>query len=71
MRKILVEFSSFISITYVICFQVKYNSYCDTQLCNCREEFVFKPITNQFDIFVGCNLSFNRSINASYLEMDR
>ena len=43
MRKILLEFSSFI--------------YCYTQLCNYREEFVFKPFSSQFNIVVGCNLS--------------
>ena len=57
----LLEFSSFIS--------VRYDSYCYTQLCNYREQFVFKPISSQFNI-VGCNLSFTRSLNASYPEMD-
>ena len=46
-------------------------SYCYTQLCNYREEFVFKPISSQFNIVADCNLSFTRSLNASYLEMDR
>ena len=45
-------------------------SYRYTQLCNYREEFKFKPISTQVDIFVGCNLSFTRSLNVSYLEMD-
>ena len=45
-------------------------SYSYTQFCNYREEFVFKPISSQFNIFVGCNLNFSRSLNASYLEMD-
>ena len=45
-------------------------SYCYTQLCNYREQFVFKPISSQFNIVVGCNLSFNRSLNACYVEMD-
>ena len=35
-------------------------SHCYTQLCNYREEFVFKPISNQLSILVGCNLSFTR-----------
>ena len=34
-----------------------YKSYCYTQLCNYREEFVFKPISNQLNILVGCNLN--------------
>ena len=43
-------------------------SYCYTELCNYREEFVFKPISSQFKIFVGCNLNLTRSLMASYLE---
>ena len=39
-------------------------SYCYTQLCNYREQFVFKPISSQFNIVAGCNLSFTRSLNA-------
>ena len=42
--------------------------YSHTQLCNYREEFVFKPISNQLNILVGSNLSFTRSLNAFYLE---
>ena len=45
-------------------------SYCYSQLCNYREGFKFKPISSQFNIFVGCNLNFTRSLNASYFEMD-
>ena len=45
-------------------------SYCYTQMCNYKEEFVLKPISNQLNILVGCNLSFIGSLNASYLEMD-
>ena len=42
-KKVLLKFSSFISIRYgVICF-----------LCIYREEFVFKPIRSQFNIVVG------------------
>ena len=41
-----------------------------TQLCNYREEFVCKPISNQLNILVGCNLSFTWSVNVYYLEMD-
>ena len=44
-------------------------SYSYTQLCNYREEFVFKPISNQLNILVGCNLSFTGPSNASYFEM--
>ena len=43
---------------------------CYTQLCNYREEFVFKPISNQLNILADSNLSFTRSLNVSYLEMD-
>lgn len=39
---------------------------CYTQLCNYREEFVSKPISNQLNILVGCNLSFKRSLNETY-----
>ena len=46
-------------------------SYCLTQLCNYRGEFVFKHITNYLDIFVACYLGLTRSFNASYFEMDR
>ena len=35
-----------------------------------QSTFVFIPISNQLNIVVGCNLSFTRSLNASYLEMD-
>ena len=45
-------------------------SYCYTQLCDYREEFEFKSISNQLNILVSCNLNFTRSLNASYLEMD-
>ena len=55
----LLKFSSFISIRYVICF-----------LCNYREEFVLKTIRSQFNIVLGCNLSFIRYLNASHLELD-
>ena len=49
----LLEFSSFISVRYVNYFQVKYNSYYYTTLCNYKEEFVFKSISSQYDIAVG------------------
>ena len=45
-------------------------SYCYTRLCNYREAFVFKPISNQLNILVGCSLSFIRYINASNLNMN-
>ena len=44
-------------------------SYCHTQFCNYREEFVFKPISNQLNILVGCNLRFTGSLNTFYLEI--
>ena len=37
-------------------------------MCNCREGYVFKSISSQFNIAVGCNLSFARLLNASYLK---
>ena len=66
----MLEFSFFISIRYVICFRVKYKSYCYTQLCNYKEEFVFEPINNELNIPAGCILFFTKSLNASYLKMD-
>ena len=45
-------------------------SYCYTQLCNYREEFVLKPFSDWLNILVTCNLSFTWSLNASYLEID-
>ena len=70
MRKVLLEFSSFISLRYVMSLSKVQKSYCYTQLCNYREEFVFKPISNQLNILVGCNLSFTRSLKAFCLKMD-
>ena len=32
--------------------------------------FIFKLISNQLNILVGCNLTFTKSLNASYFEMD-
>ena len=32
--------------------------------------YVFKPISNQLNIFVGCIFSFTQSLNSSYFEMD-
>ena len=46
------------------------HNYCYTQLSNYREEFVFKSISNQLNVFLGSTLSFTRSLNASYPEMD-
>ena len=43
------------------------HSYCYTQLCNYKEEFVF---SKQLNIVVDFNLNFTRSLNAVYLEMD-
>ena len=45
-------------------------SYCYTQLRNYKEKFVCKPISSQFHIFLGWNLSFTRFLNVSYFEMD-
>ena len=44
-------------------------SDCYTQLCYYGEEYVVKPMSNQLSIFLGCNLSFTKSLKASYLEM--
>ena len=32
-----------------------------------RKTFVYKPISNQLNILVVCNLSFSKSLNTSYL----
>ena len=45
-------------------------SYCYTQLCNYRKDFLFEPVSDQLQIFVGCNLSFSRPLNAFYLKMN-
>ena len=45
-------------------------SDCYIQLCNYREHVALKPISNQLNIPGACNLSFTRSLNVSYLEMD-
>ena len=45
-------------------------SDCYTQLYNYREDFIFKPISNQLNTLVGCNLGFTKSLNVSYLKMD-
>ena len=44
------------------------NSYHYIQLRNYRKSFVYEPVSNQLQIFWGCNLNFTRSLNASYLE---
>ena len=33
-----------------------------------RKAFVFEYFSNQLNIFVGCNLSFTKSLNTSYIE---
>ena len=45
-------------------------SYCYNKLCNYKEDFVLKPISNISNTFVCCNLSFTRSLNVSYFQMD-
>ena len=45
-------------------------SYCYTQLSNYRKKMAFKPISSQFNIFVGCNLNFTGSLNAFNLKID-
>ena len=35
-----------------------------------RKVFVFKPISKQLNIIVGCNLSFTKSLDTSYFEMN-
>ena len=56
----------FISVRYIIATELLLQqSYCYTQsiLCNYSEAFVFKPISNQLNIFVGYNLGFTRLLN--------
>ena len=38
-------------------------------MCIYRKAFVFKPISKQLNILVGCNLSFTKSLNTSYFAM--
>ena len=33
-----------------------------------RKAFVFKSISDQLNVLVGCNLSFTKSLNTSYFE---
>ena len=49
-----------------LCFEAKYSRVTNTL----KYVFIFKPFSNQLNIFVGCNLSFTKSLNASYFEMD-
>ena len=51
---------------YILLFEVKYSRVTNTR----KHVFTFKPISNQFNILVGCNLSFTNSLNASNFEMD-
>ena len=39
-------------------------------MCIYGKKIVFKPISNQLNILVGCNLSFTQSLNTSYLEVN-
>ena len=39
-------------------------------MCIYRKVFVFNPISNQLNVLVGYNLSFNKSLNTSYFEID-
>ena len=66
------EFSPFISGKYVYNMFLRkiQQSHCYTKLCNYSEEFVLKPISNISNIIVCCNLSFTRSLNVSYFQMD-
>ena len=41
-----------------------------THLHNCRKVSAFEPISNQLHFLMSYNLSFTRSLSASYLEMD-
>ena len=66
MRKKLLGFSFFVSIKYIVFFLSKIQQkYLYTQMCIQRKAFVFKPISNQLNILVGCNLSLTKSLNTS------
>ena len=52
MRKLLLEFSTFISGRCDMFLTKVQQSYCYTQLCNYREEFLIKPISNQLNILL-------------------
>ena len=51
---------------------IKYNRVTNTlkYICIYRKAFVFTPTSNQLNVLVGCNLSFTKSLNTSYFEMD-
>ena len=51
-------------------FNKNQQDYCYTNLCNYREEFVLKPISNISNILVCYNLSLTRSLNVSYFQTD-
>ena len=53
-----------------MCLRKIQQSYCHTKLCNYRENFVLKPISNISNIIVCCNLNFTRSLIVSYFQMD-
>ena len=46
---------------------IKYNRVTNT-LKYVPTTFVIKPISKQLNILVGCNLSFTKALNTSYLE---
>ena len=39
-------------------------------MCIYSKAIVFKPISKKLNIILGCNLSFTKSLNTSYFEMD-
>ena len=39
-------------------------------MCIYRKAFAFKPICNQLNILVDCNLSFTKSLNTSYFKVN-
>ena len=65
----LLEFSSFVLVCHMLLRKVQ-QSYCDTKLCDYTEELILKPISNISNILVCCNLSFTRSLNVSYFQMN-
>ena len=61
------EFSSYFNKICNMFFREVQQRYSYTKLCNYREEFVLKPISNISNILVCCKL---RALIVSYIQMD-
>ena len=65
----LLEFSSFILVKYVICFKQKYNRVTVTLSCVITEKNLYLNLLVTYQIFLLV-VSFNRSLNVFYFQMD-